>query len=205
MTRVVVIAAPLRVEWLALRTARTTVVPTGMGPRRSRRSARRLGDAAVLVAGVGGGLAPDVHIGDVVVASEVRSPDGTVVSGLAGAVLVAELERAGLRVHYGPIVSTPRLVGGPSRGRLAATGALAVDMESCWLVPPPGRPFAVVRAISDTATQPLLRPSALHNGWTALRSLRRAVPALDAWAGSLMDEQAPPRDSLHQPRESEVT
>lgn len=181
----VVIAAPLRVEWFALRAARTAVACTGMGPRRSVRSARGLGRAAaILVAGVAGGLAAPVRVGDLVVASEVRAPDGSVWPCPSAPALVAELSRRGIAVHCGPIVSWPRFGDGAQRHRLAGTGALAVDMESAWLAPADGRPFAVVRAISDTAASPLLRPAIVRNGLTALRALRRAVPALDAWAAT---------------------
>ena len=176
-----VIAAPLRVEWVALRGARTPVICTGMGRRRSLRSARRLGDAAVLVAGVAGGLAPGVGIGDLVVASEVRAPDGSARPCPSAPLLVENLRRLGLSVHCGPIVSWPRLVDRAQRQRLAATGALAVDMESAWLASGP-RPFAVVRAISDTAAAPLVSPAIVARGLAALRALRRTVPGLDAWA-----------------------
>jgi len=179
-----VIAAPLLVERLALRKARTLVVRTGMGPARSRRALGRLGDGAVLVAGVGGGLAPHLRPGDIVVASEVRGPDGAPVPCVNTSSLVEELRGAGLMVHCGPIVSTPRLAARDEVARLAATGAYAVDMESWWLAPP-GRPFAVLRAISDTIDQPLLRPAIVRNGLAALRTLRRAVPAMDAWAADL--------------------
>ncbi len=179
-----VIAAPLLVERLALRNAQTLVVRTGMGPARSRRALGRLGDAAVLVAGVGGGLAPHVRPGDIVVASEVRGPDGAPVPCTNTSTLVDELRGAGLVVHCGPIVSTPRLAAREELARLAATGAHAVDMESWWLAPS-GRPFAVVRAISDSIDQPLLRPTILRNGLAALRALRRAVPAMDAWTADL--------------------
>ncbi|MBX6752209.1 MAG: hypothetical protein IRY85_21540 [Micromonosporaceae bacterium] len=158
-----------------------------MGPRRSRRSARRLGDAAVLVAGVAGGLAPELAVGDLVVASEVRAPDGSVRGCVGGADLAARLRDAGLCVHYGPILSWPHVVEGAERHRLAATGALAVDMESAWLAPPDEVPFAVVRAVSDTAASPLRRPGIVVAGLTALRALRRAVPALDAWATTMPD------------------
>ncbi len=67
------------------------------------------------------------------------------------------------------------------RSSLAKTGALAVDMESAWLAPG-AAPFAVVRAIVDTANQPLLRVSTIAHGLAGLRSLRRAVPALAGWA-----------------------
>lgn len=176
-----VIAAPLRVEWAALRGARTPVVRTGRGRRQSLRSAHRLGDAAVLVAGVAGGLAPGVNVGDLVVASEVRDPDGIVRPCPTAALLVGRLRGLGLTVHCGPVISWPRLVHGAQRQRLAATGALAVDMESAWLASGPG-PFAVVRAISDTAAAPLISPAVMTRGLTALRSLRRTVPGLDAWA-----------------------
>jgi len=171
-----VIAAPLRLEAYFLRRARTPVTRTGMGPRRSLRSRHRLGDMARLVAGVGGGLRSGVDVGDVVVASEVLAPDGTVTPCAPG-LLVEDLRHAGLTVHYGPICCVPRLGGAPG------AGALAVEMESCWLAPPSGVPFAVVRAISDSVGAPLLRPSIIRNGLSALRALQRAVPALDVWAG----------------------
>jgi len=188
-----VIAAPLRVEWAALRGARTAVVRTGMGRRRSLRSARKLGSAAVLVAGVAGGLAAHLRVGDLVVASDVRAPDGTVRPCAGAAELAARLRDSGLSVHYGPILSWPRLVGQADRARLAETGALAVDMESTWLAPPEGTPFAVVRAISDTAAAPLLHPAILTNGLASLRALRHTVPALDWWADCVARQPDPRR------------
>jgi 4-hydroxy-3-methylbut-2-enyl diphosphate reductase len=179
----VVIAAPLRVERAALRRARTPVVRTGMGWQRA--SAWTTQAAAVLVAGVAGGLDPRVRVGDLVVATEVRGPDGTVVACPSAPLLAAELRRLGLSVHCGPIGSSPRLVDATGRDRLDTAGALAVDMESFWLAPEAGVPFAVVRAISDTADAPLVRPSIVRNGWAALAALGRAVPALDAWAAAI--------------------
>ena len=177
-----VIAAPLWVERAALRPARTEVRCTGMGERRSRRSAQRLRGVALLVAGVGGGLSEHVRVGDLVVATEVRAPDGTAVVCWGVQPLADDLRRAGLTVHTGPICTSLRAVAGADRRRLAVSGALAVDMESAWLAPGDGSPFAVVRAISDTIGQPLLSPAVIGHGLTALRRLRRAVAALDAWA-----------------------
>jgi 4-hydroxy-3-methylbut-2-enyl diphosphate reductase len=173
-----VIAAPLRVEAAAVRGAQTSVVRTGMGRRRSLRSRAQLGDAPVLVAGVAGGVRPGVTVGHLVVASAVHGPDG-VITACDPRALVEELRRIGLIVHFGPICCVERL------GNPAVDGAVAVEMESCWLAPPAGTPFAVVRAISDTVDAPLLRPVIVRNGLMALRSLRRAVPALDAWAASI--------------------
>ena len=62
------------------------------------------------------------------------------------------LRRAGLRVHIGPIVSGPRIVFGPERERLAATGAVAVDMESAWLAR--GVPAARGRPCAWCSTPP---------------------------------------------------
>src|SRR5438270_7174816 len=106
------------------------VVHTGMGPRRTlRHRARYDGDGPLAVLGVAGGLADGVRVGDVVVASEVRR-DGVVTDCPAAALLAGELRRAGFTVHVGPVVTTDRLARGRSLDRLAATGALAVDMES---------------------------------------------------------------------------
>jgi 4-hydroxy-3-methylbut-2-enyl diphosphate reductase len=183
----VVIAAPLRVERAALRRARTPVERTGLGPRRA--AAWTAHGAGVLVAGVAGGLDPKVRVGDLVVATEVHGPDGTAVACPSAPLLAGALRRLGLTVHCGPIASSARLIDRPGRDRLTASGALAVDMESFWLAPEPGAPYAVVRALSDTAERPLLRPGIVHNGLSALTSLGRAVPALDAWAAAVGDRE----------------
>jgi hypothetical protein len=175
-----VLCAPLRVERAALGRTGARVLRTGMGPARAARAAVRLGDEAVLVAGVGGGLAPDVRAGDLVVASEVRAAGAPAVPVPSAALLAGALRRLGLRVHVGPVVSVDRVVDGPARRELAATGALAVDMESAALAA--GRPFAVVRSIVDTMDHPLWRPGTLARGVAGLRALRRAVPALEQWA-----------------------
>ncbi len=80
---------------------------------------------------------------------------------------------------------------------MAATGALAVDMESAPLArgltarpsgssgpsgpgsAPPA--VAVVRVVADTATAPLASMATLRTGVAALRTLRRIGPALAAW------------------------
>ncbi len=181
-----VICAPMAVERYALRRATTPLVRTGMGPARSRRAARLLAGRPVLVAGVGGGLAASVRVGDAVVATSVLGPSGAVVSCPMAAFIADDLRRLGLTVHLGPIVSGERVVTGAARRRLAVeSGALAVDTESYWLAPRGDLPFGVVRMISDTDAQPLLRPGIVRYGLSALANLRRAVPALDGWAVGL--------------------
>jgi hypothetical protein len=94
------------------------------------------------------------------------------------------LRRAGLRVHTGPIVSVPRIVVGAERARLAATGALAVDMESAWLARGcADRPWAVVRTILDTPDRDLHRPLATATGaLRAYRALAQVAAALSQWS-----------------------
>jgi 4-hydroxy-3-methylbut-2-enyl diphosphate reductase len=137
-----------------------------------------------VVAGVGGGVSPELRAGDVVVASEVRDDIGRTVLR-AAAPLVAALRQQGLRVHIGPMVSTDHIVTGPERERLARTGALAVDMESSAVVralPTRDLPVAVVRVIVDTAYTPLGRLRTVGAGAKALRVLRRIGPSLRVWA-----------------------
>jgi 4-hydroxy-3-methylbut-2-enyl diphosphate reductase len=183
--------APLRLEARAIGAGAPSalVVRTGMGSRRSaRRGAALLAAspqvAAVAVTGVCGGLASDLEPGDLVVASEVRGPNGTVSLPSAGLV-AASLRRAGLVVHVGPIVTSPSIVRGRQRQALAATGALAVDMESAALVELDWlRPVTVVRAVVDTAEHELASPATLTRGLAALRSLRQAGPVLETWAAA---------------------
>jgi 4-hydroxy-3-methylbut-2-en-1-yl diphosphate reductase len=109
--------------------------------------------SAVLVAGVAGGLDPSVRPGDLVVATEIRAVDaraggiratgmgaggiraagGAVTPVPSAPLLAGAIRRLGLPVHLGPVASTPTVVTGAARARLAATGALAVEMEAAAL------------------------------------------------------------------------
>ncbi len=185
------IAAPLAVEALALRSGApgARVVRTGMGPRRAARAAARIEREpanVVVVAGVCGALDPSFEPGDLVVASALLGPDGTQIE-VACAGLVAALAAAGLRVHGGAIACVARLADGQPRADLARrTGACAVDMESFWLASSAaGRPFAVLRAVSDGPRHEFWRSAIVTQGIAALRSLRRAAPILVAWAAEV--------------------
>ena len=100
--------------------------------------------------------------------------------------LAGELRRAGLRVHEGRIATLASMFDARRAGRARRPpGAIAVDMESSYLLAgAAGRPAVVVRAVSDTADRPLLRPGVVTGGIAALRSLRLAGPALAAWAAA---------------------
>ncbi|GAA2353876.1 lipoprotein [Saccharopolyspora halophila] len=209
MSSKMLICAPMRLEARALRSAQgsrevgremlrgnglhgdTTVRCTGYGPKRSAHSAVRLLAAdfdVLLVAGLAGGLTPDVGSGDVVVASEIRSRNDVVPCGAADS-LAAELVRSGFPVRRGPIVSTDRLVHGSRRTELAATGALAVDLESAVLAQAAGeRPVAVVRVVVDAVGQPLLHPGTARRGLTALARLHAVGACLRRWGRHIPPE-----------------
>jgi len=183
------IAAPLSLERFAVRAARrpVDVVRTGMGPCRSEQALPRLTAAparALAVVGFCGALDDTLGHGELVVAGELRDPEGGVIPCAGAQELVAEFALAGLAARVGTIASARRLVVGAARGRLAQEGAIAVDMESAWLAPAAaGRPFAVVRVVVDTPEREVHRPLATAGGiLRASAVLRRAVRPLEVWA-----------------------
>jgi 4-hydroxy-3-methylbut-2-enyl diphosphate reductase len=192
------VIAPLRIERAALRRGLpdASVVCSGMGAARARAAARRAASApadAVAVAGFCGATVAGLRAGDVVVAGEVRGPDG--VTGCDGLPLVEALAALGIeRVHVGPVASADHVVRGAEREVLAREGALAVDMESAWLAPAAaGRPFVVLRVVLDTPAREIHRPFVtLAGGLVAWRALRRAAPALALWARAEGEHPAPP-------------
>ncbi len=192
-----VVCAPLWPEARAVRGGLGNggrVLVTGYGRARARSRAARLTreDFRMLaVAGTSGGLAADLVPGDSVVGNEVT--DGRAMIACPAAPLLAgELRRAGLRARAGRVVTVDRLVRGHQRERLAGWGALVADRESFDLAAAAGdRPLAVIRAVSDTAGQPLLSPALIRGGTAALRSLRAAGPVLARWAAA-----AGPREVL---------
>jgi len=208
------VCAPLRVEARALRRGlraasipdtQVRVVRTGYGPARAAASAASIaasargagsqpglaepGPGMLAVGGVGGALSADLRVGDMVVASRVS--DGSVTVECPSAPLLAgELRRAGLRVTTGPIATVDRLVRQGEQATLAATGAIAVDMESApLLAAAAGGPAVVVRAISDTPAHPIISPRTVSGGIAALRSLRQAAPVLARWAAAVGPRQ----------------
>jgi 4-hydroxy-3-methylbut-2-en-1-yl diphosphate reductase len=186
--------APLAIEAVAVRAGApgALVVRTGMGHERASQAAHKAAATpadAVAVVGFCGALRDGLRPGDIVVATEVRSPDGTIVRCSPGPV-VASLKALGVdNVHAGPIVSSETLVRGDGREALASDGALAADMESAWLAEAAaGRPFAVVRVVVDSPSRELSQAFATSaGGLRAARSLRRAAPALSRWASGCGD------------------
>ncbi|HET9074059.1 MAG TPA: 4-hydroxy-3-methylbut-2-enyl diphosphate reductase [Solirubrobacteraceae bacterium] len=196
------VLAPMAIEAAALRRAGMPVSTVGMGPASARRGTRALGvlPGPVLVAGLAGALAADLQVGDVVLASEIRAPDGKVYRCADPTLLVTLLREAGLRVHVGPVACARRVVRGGARRELARTTALCVDMESAWLAEVAGRrPLTVMRVILDTGERELHRPLTTLAGLArALGVLTRAAACLARWSALLGDREvllAAPRAS----------
>jgi 4-hydroxy-3-methylbut-2-enyl diphosphate reductase len=174
--------AAMRLEALAIG---GKVVRTGMGHGRAHAAAQTLASAvepgaAVVLAGISGGLDPALRPGDIVVATSVRGPDGDELAlSVDDATAVAEaLRRAGRSVHLGPIVSSKTLVHGERRSELARSGALAVDMESAWVARAlSSHRLVIVRLVADTAGNFV---AGLVKGLVALRHVRGAI---DGWPG----------------------
>jgi 4-hydroxy-3-methylbut-2-enyl diphosphate reductase len=158
-----------------------------MGPVRARAAAAQLatGDSAgpIAVAGVCGGVDPALRPGDVVVATALRTADGSE-RELPGAAVLADAVRArDLRCVTGRILSVERLERTALDAAAGHEGVLAVDMESAWLAAAAGsNPFAVLRVVADAGGRSVYHPRTLVDGARALASLRRAAPALEAWA-----------------------
>jgi 4-hydroxy-3-methylbut-2-enyl diphosphate reductase len=159
------------------------VISTGLGPRRAARTAAVLpAFDALAVVGFGGALDRSLRPGDALVADEVRFGDHVFPCPSAPR-LADELARSGLHARVGPLLTSCHVVTGPERGRLAAGGAAAVDMETGPLAAAAGgRPLAAVRVIVDTPDAPLLSPATIRRVGLARRVLRRVGPVLMRWA-----------------------
>jgi 4-hydroxy-3-methylbut-2-enyl diphosphate reductase len=200
------VLAPIPLDARAARAgaAQARVVHSGIGSRLSRRAAvraLRAPGSAVAVTGVCMAIDPSLEAGELVLADEVRYPDGTVQVPAAG-ILAGALRRAGIPVRVGPIVSNPHAAGllRGERARLRQSGAIAADTGSGWLASGAGgRPFAVLRAVVRSGSRQLGRPLvAAASGARAHRALADATWVLERWARSV----APRRVVLAAPRAS---
>ncbi|MEV6844615.1 hypothetical protein [Actinoplanes sp. NPDC051411] len=136
---------------------------------------------AVVLAGIGVALAPDLQPGDIVVADRVRADaltEGPVPATrlLPGAPMLAgALIRRGLRVHLGAVISTDRIADPNARERLAMAGVLAADRESAWVLSGriAGR-AACVRVVASSSSA----GSSWRGGIAGLRAALRALPTV---------------------------
>jgi len=182
-----VVFAALSVEAIALRwgAPELHVERVGMGPRRARAAAERhdpKSARALAVAGVCGALDPALVPGDVFVPGELRTDDGRAFTADADGLSEA-LRARGIEAHTGVLVGADHILRPGEHSALFASGARCVDMESPWLAAAAaGRPFAVMRVVSDGPGASVFRPGILRDGWIAMAALRRAAPALIDWA-----------------------
>jgi 4-hydroxy-3-methylbut-2-enyl diphosphate reductase len=141
------------------------------------------GDAdAIGVAGLCGAVDPSLRAGDVVLATELRTEDGTIIPCPDSALLADPLRRMGVRVATGTVYTASTILGREERRALRDEGVIAVDMESAWIVEAArGRPVAVLRVVVDTAGRRLASPRTLAAGVRGLWTLRRASAAFVDW------------------------
>ncbi|MCG7526514.1 1-hydroxy-2-methyl-2-butenyl 4-diphosphate reductase, partial [Streptomyces sp. OfavH-34-F] len=132
------------------------------------------------------GLAPGMHPGDLVVASETRDAGDRVPcagTDLLAAALAGALP--GRTVHTGPLTGSDHVVRGHERAELRATGAIAVDMESAATLRTAlragPRPVAAVRVVVDAPEHELVRIGTVRGGISAFRVLRAVLPAFHEW------------------------
>jgi adenosylhomocysteine nucleosidase len=116
-----------------------------------------LGHPLVVSAGVCGALDPRLAHGDLVIPECVIGPGGDVLA-IPRSHHRAAVARAGAAVCTGALVSTAEIVATPDAKALlhAATGAVAVDMESAVIVARAAAfdcPALVVRGVSDDARE----------------------------------------------------
>lgn len=183
------VAAPLRLEALAIRAGarRLRIHKTGMGRERSHAAVARLQSdpaGALVVMGVCGGLDEACEPGDVVIAEELLDGEQATEERLAcpsAGPLADALERRGIAVRRGVVVSVARIAHGEKRVELRERGAIVVDMESAWLAAgAKGRPFAVIRVVADTPSREVTRPLlTLAGAGRAALSLRQVAAAFE--------------------------
>jgi 4-hydroxy-3-methylbut-2-enyl diphosphate reductase len=187
------VAVPLRLEALAIRAGAhgLRIHKTGMGRARSHAAVAKLQSdpaAALVVMGVCGALDEGCEPGDVVIAEQLLDGEQSADERLAcpsAEPLAEALERRGIAVRRGGVVSVAHIAHGEKRVELRERGAIVVDMESAWLAAGArGRPFAVIRVVADTPSREVTRPLlTLAGAGRAALSLRRVASAFEGLVG----------------------
>lgn len=163
----VVVVTGMRSE-AALLPSGMRVLVSGGDPARLRRMLEEAaeGASAVLSFGIAGGLDTTLEAGALVVATRVRAPGGAwpADSPWSSALVRASGARLGVVAGTAAVVADP----GAKRALRLMTDALVVDLESAVaaaFAASRGLPFAVLRAVADTAGEVL--PHAAAVGLTA--------------------------------------
>jgi 4-hydroxy-3-methylbut-2-enyl diphosphate reductase len=163
------------------------VMLTGVGMEEACATGARMRESLpaatpVALSGIAHRLDPDLVPGALVVATELRTTDGRPPRPLPAAELVAgDLERLGLHVRTGPLVSCSSPPSDEQAEALAAEGAIAWDTESAWLAHQlPDHPLAVIRAIVETGRMRV--SGATDAPLRGLGSLVGVRTSLERWA-----------------------
>ncbi|HEY3845420.1 MAG TPA: 4-hydroxy-3-methylbut-2-enyl diphosphate reductase [Acidimicrobiales bacterium] len=135
--------------------------------------------APVALCGTARGLDPTLRTGELVVATELRTTDGSAPRVLPAAPLVADdLHRLGLDVRCGPVISSATAPSAREGAAFAAAGAIAWDTESAWVAQElPDHPLAAVRTVVETG-----RNETIQAQLRAVGSLLGVRSSLERWA-----------------------
>jgi adenosylhomocysteine nucleosidase len=147
--------------------AEVTGIATGIGIERARDAARRafeqIPEAKLAIStGVAGALSEGLATGDLIVADRlVLNAEVVTVDRRELEQIQESLRAATIRFSTGAMLTSARALAtvADKRGAKAATGALAVDMESAAIAEEArirGVPFVCVRAILDTADEDVI-------------------------------------------------
>lgn len=154
----------------------TAVLNAAANPEKLAAALAALRPSAILSFGIAGGLDPALRPGALLVARHVVAEERWAADPAWSAALAAATGAA-----LADIAGAPAVVATPAEKAAlrATTGAAAVDMESA-VIARTGIPFAVLRAVADTAQEAL--PPAAAQGldehgnpapWRVLRALLR--------------------------------
>lgn len=151
------------------------IVHTAMGARAADGLAQSVIERPTLLLSTGfaGGLAPELRLGDLVIAEEVRS-NGETVRVDRAFVEKAErvLARAGMTARVGSVECSAEVAGRAEKRELGAQGAVSVDMESGPLARwarERSIPFLSCRVVLDAATEDVVFSGRVPFWMSALR------------------------------------
>lgn len=158
----------------------TWILQTGVGPIQARKAAEKIMKCeprAVIVTGLAGALSPAIRPGGLILPHEIRSPEAPEGPGLYPAPTLLATARAavgGSRISTstGVLLTVNKPIYRPHEksSLAAATGAIAVDMESAEILQAAATyevPALVLRGISDGARDSL--PDFGHRDPASLR------------------------------------
>jgi 4-hydroxy-3-methylbut-2-enyl diphosphate reductase len=173
-------------QWsAAVGAGRCLFVQTGLGQERAGAAARDVPPVALFVScGCAGALVDWLRPGDVVLASQIVPVDGEALP--ADASLATWAAKRGVRIHVGPIASSPTVLeSARAKAQAGAAGALVVEMEGAALAREArtrGIPFVDLRVVLDVQGQDIPALDVLDGASGEIRTGRAAAAvAIRPW------------------------